>query len=126
MFQSNDYVRFEALNTKQRVLQLRLLTQVCAALTSDMGELVTRAMTQTSAALRQTGEECGAGLALLSVLLCRVPASLTSRLGELLSLLAVLARIHYGRADTSLVAANLPLLHFTQVTSHTYISRDND
>ena len=92
------------------------MTQVCGALTSDMGELVTRAMTQTSAALRQTGEECGAGLALLSVLLCRVPASLTPKLGELLSLLAVLARIHYGRADTSLVAANLPLLHFTQVT----------
>ena len=108
------------------MLQLRLVTQVCGALTSDMGELVTRAMTQTSAALRQTGEECGAGLALLSVLLCRVPASLTPRLGELLSLLAVLARIHYGRADTSLVAANLPLLHFTQVTSHTYISRDCD
>ena len=126
MFQSNDDVRFEALNTKQRVLQLRLVTQVCGALTSDMGELGTRAMTQTSAALRQTGEECGAGLALLSVLLCRVPASLTPRLGELLSLLAVLARIHYGRADTSLVAANLPLLHFTQVTSHTYISRECD
>ena len=117
IFYSNDDVRFEALNTKQRVLQLRLMTQVCGALTSDTEELVTRAMVQTNAALRQTGEECGAGLALLSVLLCRVPASLTPRLGELLSLLAVLARIHYGRADTSLVAANLPLLHFTQVTS---------
>ena len=67
--------RFEALNTKQRVLQLRLVTQVCGALTPDMGELVTRAVAQTSLALRQTGEECVAGLALLSVLLCRVPAS---------------------------------------------------
>ena len=113
---NEDTLRFEALNTKQRVLQLRLLTQVCAALTSDMGDLVTRAMSQTSSALRQTGEECGAGLALLSVLLCRVPASLAPRLGELLSILAGLSRIHYGRADTSLVAANLPLLHFTQVT----------
>ena len=66
--------------------------------------------------MRGPGEECGAGLALLSVLLCRVPASQAPRLGELLSILAGLSRIHYGRADTSLVAANLPLLHFTQVT----------
>ena len=40
--------------------------------------------------------ECGAGLALLSVLLCRVPASLAPRLGELLSILAGLSRIYYG------------------------------
>ena len=73
-------------------------------------------MAQAAAALRQTGEECVAGLGMVSALLVRVPAALSPRLGELLSLLAVLARIHYGRVDTSLVPANLPLLHFTQVS----------
>ena len=40
------YYRFEALNTKQRVLQLKLLTQLCGVLTPDSGDTVTRVMDQ--------------------------------------------------------------------------------
>ena len=68
-------------------MQLRLLTQVCRALTSV--------------------SSCDGS---------RPPWPRAPRLGDLMSILVGLSRIHYGRADTSRVDANLPLLHFTQVT----------
>ena len=59
-------------------------------------------------------------------LLCRAPLCVAARLGELLSCLAVLARLHRdARAAPSLVAANLPLLSFTQVIHAEADARDS-
>ena len=109
--------RCEALNSKQRVLQLRLLAQLSAALTRDHADLVTRVLELTCLSLRETGEECQAGLSVLSVLLCRVSDQVTVRLGEVLGQLTLLARVHHGRAGCTLQPASVPVLHFTQVTS---------
>ena len=58
IFQSIELMfRFEALNTKQRMLQLRQVTQVFGALFPDRGLVTTDV---ASLALRHTGEECAA------------------------------------------------------------------
>ena len=97
-----EHFRLTVLNTKQRVLQVRLLAQLCQAVSSDWPD-VRRLESQACLSLRQTGEECLASLGLLSVLVTRA-ARLTS-LGEVLGLLAVLARIHLGSSPSLLPAS---------------------
>ena len=113
--------RCEALNIRHRVSQLRLLSQLCGVLTPDTDTAtVTRCVDLTLSSVRQQGEECQAGLAVLSQLMTRIPGhtQVQERLGHILGVLAVLARIHSGGHEScTLVPANLPLLHFNQVTS---------
>ena len=66
---TNTIGRCEALNTKQRVLQLRLVAQLCGALSSDMADTAARVLELARPALNQlASEECVAGLGLVSVL----------------------------------------------------------
>ena len=66
--------RCEALNTRHRVSQLRLLSQLCGAMSPDTDTAtVIRCLDLTLASVRQQGEECQAGLAVLSQLLTRMP-----------------------------------------------------
>ena len=92
------------------MLQLRLLTQLCQAVSSDTAELC-RVEGQATVSLRQTGEECLAALSLLSVLVTRTGR--LASLGEVLGLVAVVARLHTG-TSCSLLPSSLPALTFSQ------------
>ena len=92
------------------MLQLRLLTQLCQAVSSDTAELC-RVEGQATVSLRQTGEECLAALSLLSVLVSRTGR--LASLGEVLGLVAVVARLHTG-TSCSLLPSSLPALTFSQ------------
>ena len=95
------------------MLQVRLLSQLCQAVSSDWPER-SRVERQGCLSLSQTGEECLASLGLLAVLVSR--AGQLASLGEVLGLLAMLARIHLG-SSPSLLPASLPLLTFSQAAT---------
>ena len=102
--------RFDVLNTKQRVLQFRLLTQLCHGVNSDTPELP-RIEKQVIISLKQTGEECFSSISLLSVIISKTTR--LTNLGEILGLLAVVTRLHTG-TSCSLLPTSLPVLNFSQ------------
>jgi len=109
----------DLLIVKQRVLKLRLLTEVCGALSTDLVDIAGGVLNLVCMVLGEKGkgDETLAALGLLAILLLRVPGMVGDRLGEVLGYLAVLSGVEEGRDGCSLVPTNLPHLHFTQTAN---------
>jgi len=109
----------DLLGVKQRVLKLRLLTELCGALSPDLVDITATVLNLVCKVLGEKGkgEESLAALGLLAILLLRVPGLMGDRLGEVLGYLAVLSGVEEGKEGCSLVPTNLPHLHFTQTAN---------
>jgi len=109
----------DLLVVKQRVLKLRLLTELCGALSPDLADITANVLNLVCKVLGEKGkgEESLAALGLLAILLLRVPGLMGDRLGEVLGYLAVLSGVEEGKEGCSLVPTNLPHLHFTQTAN---------